>query len=91
MKSDSIRYFFAADRDQAGALWPAARSGSARRGAPDLDLMRDDPQPEHGQLELWIGAERHFDRRGQRATISWPTSRSPPRVTRRSTPQSMWP
>jgi hypothetical protein len=57
IESDSIRYFFAADRDQAEAL-RSSLEGQVPGGAapPVVDFTRDDPNPEHGHLELWIGA-----------------------------------
>jgi hypothetical protein len=57
IESDSIRYFFAADRDQAEAL-RSSLEGQVPGGAapPVVDFTRDDPKPEDGHLELWIGA-----------------------------------
>jgi len=57
IESDSIRYFFAADRDQAEALSLSLESQVPGGAAPPVvDFTRDDPKPEHGHLEVWIAA-----------------------------------
>lgn len=68
MKSDSIRYFFAADRDQAEALRSSLEGQVLGGGTPRvLDFTRFDPKawsstpatttgPTQGHIELWIRA-----------------------------------
>jgi hypothetical protein len=55
--SDSIRYFFDADRDAAEAL-SSSLAGQVPGGEapPVVDFTHYEPKPQEGHLELWIGA-----------------------------------
>jgi hypothetical protein len=54
--SDSIRYFFDADREAAEALSSSLAGQVPGGGAPPVvDFTHYEPKPQEGHLELWIG------------------------------------
>ena len=89
ISSASVRYFFATDprtpkpsAHRSTASCPAARGRRFWTSPPTSRSRRPAISRSGSPLE---------PPRGHGGAILWPTSSAPPRVTRSSTPQSMWP